>query len=102
MDWMEQEQGGHHHHERRNELFLDARVRRGRAEKHRINIIDTPGTWTSRSKWAKSARPRWRSACSTAGTASTSERNRLAAGRQVPRPRIAFVNKMDRSALISR
>ena len=93
MDWMEQEQ-------ERGITITSAATTCPLGEdddQYRINIIDTPGTWTSPWRWSalrvldgavgRLLRRRRRGA---------PVRDGVAPGRQVRVPRIAFVNKMDR------
>jgi elongation factor G len=91
----------HHDHVRGHHLLLEGH---GQVlPEHRINIIDTPGTSTSRSKSSV------RCACSTARAWCTArwagvQPQSETVWRQANKygvPRIAFVNKMDRAARTS-
>ena len=98
MDWMEQERErgitipvGRHH-------GVLARMA-GNYPEHRINIIDTPGAWTSPS-WVEldaGARLACLHGLRLGGRRAAAVRDGLAPGhRHYGVPRIAFVNKMDR------
>jgi elongation factor G len=91
MDWMEQEQ-------ERGITITSAATTCFQWNDHRINIIDTPATSTSPSRWSA------RCACSTARRVFDSvagvEPQSETVWRQADKyrvPRICFVNKMDRT-----
>jgi elongation factor G len=89
MDWMVQEQ--------ERGITITSAATTCVWNDHRINIIDTPATSTSPSRSsARCACSTARSRCSTAWPASSPRPRRCGAGQQVRRPRICFVNKMDR------
>ena len=88
MDWMAQEQ--------ERGITITSAATTAFWRDSRINIIDTPGTWTLRSKW---------SAACASSTAPSPFSTRLPASSRVRTvwqadryhvPRIAFINKMDR------
>ena len=67
-------------------------------DKYRFNIIDTPGTSTSPSRWSAPcaySTARWW--CSARRRRRAAVRDRVAPGHKYGVPRIAYVNKMDRA-----
>jgi elongation factor G len=90
MDWMEQEQ--------ERGITITSAATKCSWNGYDINIIDTPGTSTSPSRWSG------RCGCSTVPSRSTTvsrrraaDRAGVAAGGEVRVPRMCFVNKLDRT-----
>jgi hypothetical protein len=90
MDWMEQE--------RERGITITSAATTAEWKDHQINIIDTPATSTSPSRWSAAARARRRRRRLRRGRRRGAQSETV--WRQADRynvPRICFVNKMDRT-----